>query len=47
MYKVGAQMSEHYFSQQPQSKSSPKTWKYKLREKEYAFTSDVGVFSKK
>lgn len=39
-------MSEQYFSQQPQSKSSPNTWKYKLREKEYAFTSDVGVFSK-
>ncbi|AXI07584.1 16S rRNA methyltransferase [Oceanobacillus zhaokaii] len=40
-------MSEHYFSQQPQSKSIPKTWKYKLREKEYKFTSDIGVFSKK
>ncbi|RDW21820.1 16S rRNA methyltransferase [Oceanobacillus arenosus] len=39
-------MSEHYFSQQPQSKSTPKTWKYNLREKEYRFTSDVGVFSK-
>ncbi|RDW18547.1 class I SAM-dependent methyltransferase [Oceanobacillus chungangensis] len=39
-------MSEHYFSQQPQSKSTPKTWKYKLREKEYRFTSDIGVFSK-
>lgn len=39
-------MSEHYFSQQPQSKSSPKTWKYNLREKEFTFTSDIGVFSK-
>ncbi|MEC5425594.1 class I SAM-dependent methyltransferase [Virgibacillus sp. C22-A2] len=39
-------MSEHYFSKKPQSKSSPKTWKYQLREKEYTFTSDVGVFSK-
>lgn len=39
-------MSEHYFSQKPQSKSSPKSWKYQLREKEYTFTSDVGVFSK-
>ncbi|WP_404450856.1 class I SAM-dependent methyltransferase [Virgibacillus necropolis] len=39
-------MSEHYFSQQPQSKSSPKTWSYRLREKEYTFTSDYGVFSK-
>ncbi|MFD2043186.1 class I SAM-dependent methyltransferase [Ornithinibacillus salinisoli] len=39
-------MSEHYFSQKPQSKSSPKTWNYQLREKNYTFTSDVGVFSK-
>ncbi|MFZ3578079.1 class I SAM-dependent methyltransferase [Virgibacillus sp. DJP39] len=39
-------MSEHYFSQKPQSKSSPKTWSYQLREKEYTFTSDYGVFSK-
>ncbi|ASN03692.1 class I SAM-dependent methyltransferase [Virgibacillus necropolis] len=39
-------MSEHYFSQKPQSKSSPKTWSYRLRENEYAFTSDYGVFSK-
>ncbi|MBM7601735.1 16S rRNA (guanine1207-N2)-methyltransferase [Virgibacillus halotolerans] len=39
-------MSEHYFSQKPQSKSSPKTWNYQLREREYTFTSDVGVFSK-
>ncbi|MFC3040932.1 class I SAM-dependent methyltransferase [Virgibacillus xinjiangensis] len=39
-------MAEHYFSNKPQSKSSPKTWKYKLRSKVYTFTSDVGVFSK-
>lgn len=39
-------MSEHYFSQQPQSKSSPKTWSYQLKGKEYTFTSDYGVFSK-
>lgn len=39
-------MSEHYFSQKPQSKSSPKHWNYRLRGKEYKFTSDVGVFSK-
>ncbi|HLR65885.1 class I SAM-dependent methyltransferase [Virgibacillus alimentarius] len=39
-------MSEHYFSHKPQSKSSPKTWTYQLKEKEYTFTSDVGVFSK-
>jgi 16S rRNA (guanine1207-N2)-methyltransferase len=39
-------MSEHYFSQKPQSKSSPKTWQYQLRGSVYTFTSDVGVFSK-
>ncbi|MFD1039167.1 class I SAM-dependent methyltransferase [Virgibacillus byunsanensis] len=39
-------MSEHYFSQKPQSKSSPKTWSYQLRDKLYTFTSDYGVFSK-
>ncbi|MFC2949284.1 class I SAM-dependent methyltransferase [Virgibacillus sediminis] len=39
-------MAEHYFSNKPQSKSSPKTWKYELRNKVYTFTSDVGVFSK-
>ncbi|MFD0954115.1 class I SAM-dependent methyltransferase [Virgibacillus natechei] len=39
-------MSEHYFSQKPQSGSSPKTWKYQLRKSVYTFTSDVGVFSK-
>ena len=39
-------MSEHYFSQKPQSKSSPKHWNYRLRDKNYKFTSDVGVFSK-
>ncbi|OZU87237.1 16S rRNA methyltransferase [Virgibacillus indicus] len=39
-------MSEHYFSQKPQSKSSPKKWNYQLRGKVYTFASDVGVFSK-
>lgn len=39
-------MTEHYFSQQPQSQSSPKTWNYQLRNKMYTFTSDIGVFSK-
>ncbi|GGA88366.1 class I SAM-dependent methyltransferase [Ornithinibacillus halotolerans] len=39
-------MTEHYFSQKPQSKSSPKHWNYRLRGKNYIFTSDVGVFSK-
>ncbi|MBP1949996.1 class I SAM-dependent methyltransferase [Virgibacillus litoralis] len=39
-------MSEHYFSQNPQSKSSPKKWNYQLRGKDYTFESDYGVFSK-
>ncbi|HLS08841.1 class I SAM-dependent methyltransferase [Lentibacillus sp.] len=39
-------MSEHYFSQNPQSKSSPKKWHYQLRGKEFTFESDHGVFSK-
>ncbi|MDY0407295.1 class I SAM-dependent methyltransferase [Virgibacillus sp. 179-BFC.A HS] len=39
-------MSDHYYSQQPHSKSSPRTWKYKLRENVFTFTSDMGVFSK-
>lgn len=39
-------MNEHYFSQSPQSKSSPKTWESKLNNKVYQFTSDIGVFSK-
>lgn len=40
-------MAEHYFSQHPQSESSPKTWNYQLRGVSYTFKSDVGVFSKK
>ncbi|GAA0596940.1 class I SAM-dependent methyltransferase [Virgibacillus siamensis] len=39
-------MSEHYFSKKPQSKSSPKKWRYSLRGREYTFLSDYGVFSK-
>lgn len=39
-------MSEHYFSQKPQSKSSPKKWHYSLRDRNYTFFSDDGVFSK-
>lgn len=39
-------MSEHYFSNKPQSKTSPKQWTYQLRDKTYMFTSDIGVFSK-
>lgn len=39
-------MSEHYFSQKPLSKSSPKKWSFQLRNTTYTFESDYGVFSK-
>jgi|SRR5699024_7892508 len=39
-------MSEHYFTQKPQSKSKPQTWNYKVGQKNYSFTTDEGVFSK-
>ncbi|CDQ41431.1 MULTISPECIES: class I SAM-dependent methyltransferase [Virgibacillus] len=39
-------MTEHYFSQKPQTKSSPETWDYLLNGKTFTFTSDIGVFSK-
>jgi len=39
-------MSEHYFSENPHSKSSPKNWKFNIKGKEYRFNSDAGVFSK-
>ncbi|TFJ92883.1 class I SAM-dependent methyltransferase [Lentibacillus salicampi] len=39
-------MSEHYYSQNPQSKSSPRKWYYQLRGKNFTFESDYGVFSK-
>lgn len=39
-------MSEHYFSENPHSKSSPKTWNCSLRGETFRFTSDAGVFSK-
>lgn len=39
-------MAEHYFTQKPQSKSSPETWSYQLKGRLYTFTSDHGVFSR-
>lgn len=39
-------MSEQYFTQNPQTKSNPKTWTYKLRDRMLTFKSDAGVFSK-
>lgn len=39
-------MSEHYFTQKPQSESKPQTWNYTFNGKSFTFTTDVGVFSK-
>lgn len=39
-------MTDHYYSKNPQSKSSPKTWQTQIKKSIYTFTSDVGVFSK-
>ncbi|WP_018924681.1 class I SAM-dependent methyltransferase [Salsuginibacillus kocurii] len=39
-------MSEHYYSSQPEVKSSPETFTAELRGREFSFTSDRGVFSK-
>ncbi|MCD7036569.1 class I SAM-dependent methyltransferase [Metabacillus sp. GX 13764] len=40
-------MSEHYYSQKPSVESDRKTWSFRLREKDFVFQSDRGVFSKK
>lgn len=37
---------EHYFSNNPTSKSEERTLTYKLKDKEFKFISDNGVFSK-
>lgn len=39
-------MNDHYFTQQPNAASRPKTWKTELRGHVFQFTSDEGVFSK-
>lgn len=39
-------MGDHYYTNDPRSKSAPETWTYELRGKTYRFTSDHGVFSK-
>ncbi|MCO4852254.1 class I SAM-dependent methyltransferase [Bacillus vallismortis] len=40
-------MSEHYYSDKPSVKSNKQTWSFRLRDKDFMFTSDSGVFSKK
>ncbi|MFY4777152.1 class I SAM-dependent methyltransferase [Metabacillus sp. RGM 3146] len=39
-------MSEHYYSQKPSVESDRKTWTFQLRERNFTFQSDRGVFSK-
>ncbi|WP_026693313.1 class I SAM-dependent methyltransferase [Peribacillus kribbensis] len=40
-------MSEHYYTQSPNTESNPQYWPYTLRNKEFKFKTDNGVFSKK
>lgn len=40
-------MSEHYFTQTPQSQSNPQTWEKQIRGNFFTFTTDDGVFSKR
>lgn len=39
-------MSEHYYSQKPSVESDRKTWTFQLRDRNFTFQSDRGVFSK-
>ncbi len=40
-------MSEHYYSEKPSVKSNKQYLVFRLRNKDFTFTSDSGVFSKK
>lgn len=44
--KRGGHVADHYFSNDPSSKSDRKRWEYKLRGSQFVFLSDHGVFSK-
>ena len=39
-------MSEHYYSNKPQTESKPRQWKFTLRGQTFTFETDAGVFSK-
>ena len=39
-------MSEHYYTENPNTKSNPETWEARLDNRTFRFTSDSGVFSK-
>lgn len=40
-------MSDHYYSHNPQVESNPDEWNFTLRNKNFQFKTDAGVFSKK
>lgn len=40
-------MDQHYYSENPTTKSEPFTFMYQLGNRNFSFTSDAGVFSKK
>lgn len=44
--KRGGHVADHYFSNDPSSKSDRKRWEYTLRGNQFIFLSDHGVFSK-
>lgn len=46
-HKVGAVMSEHYYSSQPQSEMKTETKTFTLKNHSFTFTMSSGVFSKK
>ncbi|GKV68449.1 hypothetical protein NCCP2716_09470 [Sporosarcina sp. NCCP-2716] len=39
-------MSDHYYTKNPHTKSEPQQWTTVLRGRNFAFTTDAGVFSK-
>ncbi|AQQ51756.1 class I SAM-dependent methyltransferase [Planococcus lenghuensis] len=39
-------MSQHYYSKNPQTQSSPQEWIYQLRGQSFRFHTDSGVFSR-
>ena len=39
-------MSEHYYSNKPQTESKPRQWKFTLLGRTFTFETDAGVFSK-
>ena len=39
-------MSEHYYSNKPQTESKPRQWKFTLLGNQFRFETDTGVFSK-